>query len=67
MHPYKFEILRENEVNSSSYQTPYYDGYMKLSTNDRKVHYESNYDFFIPLSRFQFCPSFRTFFVIVTQ
>jgi len=39
------EIRDENEVKNNSYQTAYYDGYMKLSTNDRKVHYERSYEF----------------------
>jgi hypothetical protein len=57
----------ENKINSNSYQTAYHDSYMKLSTNYRKTHYERRYDLFIPLSKFQFCPSFRTFLVRVTQ
>jgi hypothetical protein len=61
------KIRRENEVNSISYQTAYYDGYMKLSTNYRNVHYQRSYNIFIPLSKFQFCPSFKTFLTRVTQ
>jgi len=61
------KIGRENEANSNCYQTAYYDGYMKLSTNYRNLHYQRSYNFFIPLSKFQFCPSFRTFLVRVTQ